>query len=109
MTRCFFCLRSFYRLVFSFSAVRCGKAEEKGNGRQIGVTERVGAGWACGLGAPTCDCLVQFSSASLPAGAVAGVGLVECAAVDGGSVAASAGQRRGAGECECRGREVGGL
>lgn len=39
--------------------MRCGKAEEKENGQQIGVIEK-GRGYI--LGAPTRDCLVQFSS-----------------------------------------------
>lgn len=64
---CFFCLLSFYRLVFSFSAVRCSKAERKRkeNGRQTGTLGDGGCTfWVLRLVVIVLFSSVQFSVSS---------------------------------------------
>lgn len=64
---CFFCLLSFYRLVFSFSAVRCSKAERKRkeNGRQTGTLGSGGCTfWVLRLVVIVLFSSVQFSVSS---------------------------------------------
>lgn len=98
----FFCLLSFYRLVFSFSAVRCSKAERKRkeNGRQTGTLGGRGCTfWVLRLVVIVLFSSVQFSSVSLPAGGVTRVQSVECGSCGQQGVTASAGEMHGAGVC----------